>query len=363
MQGGAEKHGEELYPRLAALGIRVTVMARAPYFPPDRRVAEWRGVRFEYLPAIRSKYLEALVHSFAAARQAARRRRETDLVHVHNIGPALCLPVLKLAGLKTVLTYHSPNYEHRKWGPFARRVLRLGERVGLRRSDAVITVTEAARRALAERYPGRRVVHIPNGVARMERLPPGEAMRRWALAPGRYFFTACRFVEGKGLEDLIRAFDRIRREDLRLVIAGDADHETDYSRGIKRLAADTPGVVLTGVLTGAPLWELYSQAGLFVLPSYAEGLPLSVLEAMAFGIPVLASDIGANREVGLRAHRFFPAGAVPELAARMEALLAAGLPPDEADEYRALLARRYDWDAAARQTRDLFLEVAGRAAV
>jgi glycosyltransferase involved in cell wall biosynthesis len=299
----------------------------------------------------------------AAAFRVARHRRETDLVHVHNIGPALCLPILKLAGLKTVLTYHSPNYEHKKWGPIARIVLRLGERVGLRFSDAVITVTEAARKKLAERYPGRTVVHIPNGVAPMERVPPGEALRRWGLAPGRYFFTACRFVEGKGLEDLIRAFERLRREDTRLVIAGDADHETDYSRAIKKLAASTPGVVLTGVLSGAPLMELYGQAGLFVLPSYSEGLPLSLLEAMACGAPVLASDIEANREVALRGHRYYPVGDVAVLARKMDELMALGLPPDEAAECRTLLVRRFDWEEVARRTKALFLEVAARRAV
>lgn len=351
-----EKHGEELYPRLAAAGVKVRVFSRSPYFSRDRRLAEWKGVFFTYLWAPRNKHLEALLHSLSAAVYVAFHRRQTDVVHVHNIGPALCMPLLKLAGVRTVLTYHSANYEHKKWGPVSRCVLRLGERIGLRCSDSVITVTAASRRRLEKRYPGVVVAHITNGVSPMPRVPAGETLRRWGLLPRKYFFTACRFVDGKGLEDLITAFGRIPREGLSLVIAGGADHETAYSRKIKALAESTPGVVLAGVLTGLPLHELYANAGLFVLPSYSEGLPLAVLEAMSCGTPVLASDIEANREVGLREYRYYPVGSVDQLTERMSQLISAGLSPEEGEVYARMIVDRFNWDDIARRTHQVLLD-------
>lgn len=357
VQGGVEKHGEELYPRLAALGFDVIVFARAPYFLPERRVPSWRGVAMEYLPAPRSKHFEAFIHSFRAAARCIGRRRELDAVHVHNIGPALCMPFLKLFGLRTVLTYHSPNYEHRKWGRVARAILRFGEWVGARWSDRIITVSEVNRALLRQKY-GREVACIPNGIAKAERVAPGETLGAHGLERGRYFFTACRFVEGKGLEDLIAAFRAAAvAPGLKLVIAGDADHETRYSRDIRRLAAATPGVVLTGFITGRPLQELYSNAGLFVLPSYSEGLPLALLEAMSHGIPALASDIPANRQVPLADHRFYPVGDIGALQARMGELIRLGLPAAEGEACRRALAERYDWAAAARRTADVFREL------
>lgn len=357
VQGGVEKHGEELYPRLAAMGLGVTVFARAPYFLPGRQVPIWRGVTIEYLPAPRSKHFEAFVHSFSAAVRCIARRREVDVVHVHNIGPALCMPLLKLFGMRTVLTYHSPNYEHRKWGRFARAILRFGEWVGARWSDRIITVSEVNRGLLRGRY-GREVVCIPNGIAKTEPIAPGETLRAHRLEPGRYFFTACRFVEGKGLEDLISAF-RVAAvaSGLKLVIAGDADHETRYSRDVKKMAAETPGVVLTGFITGRPLQELYSNAGLFVLPSYSEGLPLALLEAMSHGIPALASDIPANRQIPLADNRFYPVGDVAALRTRMVELIQRGLPAAEGEAWSHALAEQYDWDAAARRTAAVFREL------
>ena len=81
------------------------------------------------------------------------------------------------------------------------------------------------------------------------------------------------------------------------MIVVDADHEDEYSRKLKEQAKSAPGVVLTGRLTGKPLQELYAGAGLFVLPSYYEGLPIVLLEAMSYGLSCIVSDIAANGEV------------------------------------------------------------------
>ena len=63
-------------------------------------------------------------------------------------------------------------------------------------------------------------------------------------------------------------------------------------------AGNNSNVILTGFLNGEPLRQLYSHAGLFVLPSYYEGLPIVLLEAMSYGLSCIASDIPANQEVG-----------------------------------------------------------------
>ena len=121
-----------------------------------------------------------------------------------------------------------------------------------------------------------------------------------------------RFVPEKGLHDLIEAF-RSLEGDYKLVIAGDADHETDYSRKLRQMAAEDDRIILTGYITGEPLNQVYTHACLFVLPSYHEGLPIALLEAMSYGLPVLVSDIPAHKEVELPAQRYFRCGDVDGL--------------------------------------------------
>jgi len=92
------------------------------------------------------------------------------------------------------------------------------------------------------------------------------------------------------------------------VIVGRADHEDSYSLRLKAVARSNANVILTGFLTGKPLQELYTHAGIFVLPSYHEGLPIVLLEAMSYGLSCIASGIRANRNIPLGEDRFLSLG-------------------------------------------------------
>ena len=119
-------------------------------------------------------------------------------------------------------------------------------------------------------------------------------------------------------------------------------------------AAAVPDTVATGFLTGTDLREITAHAGLFVLPSSHEGLPIALLEALSYGLPALASDIPANREVGLAEDCYFPVGNVDALAAALAQ--ACSEPIDAADQaaLRTRIARDYDWDAIAGRTLALY---------
>ena len=85
------------------------------------------------------------------------------------------------------------------------------------------------------------------------------------------------------------AFSDLNLQDYHLVIAGDSDHKTSYSTYLKELARKKQ-VILTGMVKGESLKELYSHAGLFVLPSSHEGLPITLLEAMSYNIDTLVGS-------------------------------------------------------------------------
>jgi glycosyltransferase involved in cell wall biosynthesis len=108
------------------------------------------------------------------------------------------------------------------------------------------------------------------------------------------------------------------------------------------------GVVLTDFQTGLALGQLLTHAGLFVLPSSHEGLPIALLEALGHGLRVLASDIPANLEVGLDAQCYFPLGDISALAVRLRELSEKSQSGKE--ERRRWVAKKYDWDNIAKQT-------------
>ena len=354
VQGGVEKHCEELYPRLVKLGCKVLVFTRTPYIPPEKRLNEWKGVKFFHLWCPRKKSLEAITHTFLAVILA--KKWKPDILHIHAIGPALVIPFARALGFKIVMTHHGPDYERAKWGNLAKKVLKLGEKRGVIHSNCIIAISKGIRKHIKAKF-GKEAVFIPNGVCIPQIISPGEELRRWELKPKEYVFTACRFVPEKGLHDLIRAYQRINNPLFKLVIAGDADHETFYSRELKKLAAETPGVVLTGFVSGKRLGELFSNAGLFVLPSYYEGLPIALLEALSYGLPVLVSDIPQHKELPLENYRYFQKGNIADLSKKMLELFKKGISEKEKEKYISLIRKNYDWDQIAKKTLKVYEEI------
>jgi Glycosyltransferase len=246
------------------------------------------------------------------------------------------------------MTHHGPDYERAKWGWLAKKVLRLGEKWGCKYADEIIAISSGIKKLVKEKFE-REAYLIPNGVIIPKRSDKTDYIEKAGLIPEKYILSVARFVPEKGLHDLISAFSKLNT-DWKLAIAGDADHETAYSKNLKEIARRTPGVILTGFVTGSPLEELYSHASLFVLPSYHEGLPIALLEALSYGLSVVVSDIPPNREVTLPEERYFKVGDSEDLAKKIDIFLKTGLNEKERQAQIQLVKERYDWDHIARET-------------
>ena len=108
IEGGVEKHCESLYPKLND-DIDITVYRRKPYVQSN---GNYKHISFIDLPSTKIKGFEPLFHSFISSFNVLLKN--SDVVHYHNIGPALCSPIVKIKKIPVVLTFHSPNYEHDK---------------------------------------------------------------------------------------------------------------------------------------------------------------------------------------------------------------------------------------------------------
>ena len=122
---------------------------------------------------------------------------------------------------------------------------------------------------------------------------------------------------------------------------------------MKRIANGGQRIVLTGRLTGKPLSEIYTHAGLFVLPSYYEGLPIVLLEAMSYGLSCIVSDIPANREVELAEDRYFAPGDIKGLSAKLEEFIARTLTEEKLDQIKHI-GQNYDWGKIAEKTLEVY---------
>lgn len=358
--GGIEHHVEEVGARLARRGHEVVVFGRPGYV--DRDVVRYRGVSIRHLRTVPTKHLDAFVHSGLATLDAMRG--EFDVVHYHALGPGLFTPLCRLRrGGAVVQTIHGRDDERAKWGSLPQRMLRAGAWLSARVPDATIAVSETLLVDYARRY-GSVLHHVPNGVRRMERRAPDLIGQRFGLEGRDYALFVGRLVPEKAPDVLVKAF-RQMSTGMRLVIAGGSCFTDAYVERLHALAAGDPRIVFAGYVQGPLLEELYANAAVFVLPSELEGLPLTLLEGAAAGVPVVASAIPPHVEVVREdgpGHRLFPTGDADALQVTLEHVITH---LDEectgARKLRGEVLARYDWDAVADHTEACYRDALARA--
>jgi glycosyltransferase involved in cell wall biosynthesis len=351
VQGGAEKHVEKLSCALTALGCEVEAIVRRGYVPKTRR--RWQSITLTPLWAPRISGFEAFVHSLLGVLRAAVDR--PDILHIHSIGPALFTPLARALGLRVIVTHHVLNYENDKWGPLARAMLRFGESVGMKFANGRIAVSEGLARQMAGTYRVS-VNAIPNGIDKPRLIDSTGTLAAFGLTPGRYALNVARIDEQKRQLDLVAAYAQLKSPTWRLALVGGADYSTGYAKAVAEAARKIPGVVMLGHQSGDALAELFSHAGVFVLPSSHEGQPIAVLEAASYGLPLLLSDIAAHRELALPGAQLVGLGDVAALADRLDAFFAATVPQRMAAADRDRVLAKHDWLNIGRQTLSVYCE-------
>lgn len=295
--GGIETHVSELSRHLVKLGVQIFVYCRPHYNKNLLGKKDYQGINLIFKPSIKTKYLDAISHTFICTLDAIKRK--FDIIHYHGVGPSTLsfLPRL-FSRVKVVGTFHSQDRFHQKWGPLARKYLEFGEWTICKFPCQTICVSKTLKRYCQERFK-RETIYIPNGVDIRE-VKSCEEIKKWGLEKNKYILSVARFVKHKGLHYLIQAYKNLRKKDearnFKLVLVGESPYPSIYADYLKKLAVDDPGIIFCGYQTGKTLDQLFAAAHLYVHPSESEGLSLTILEAMSRGICVLISDIEENME-------------------------------------------------------------------
>lgn len=355
-EGGVEIVVDELSTRLVKMGCRVDAYNRygkhtAGKQFDQRRGRYYNGIRLITIPTPKSSSLNAIVYSFFAAVRALFGRY--DVIHFHAEGPCIMLLIPKLFGIRIVATIHGLDWQRSKWGNFASRMLKLGEKIAARYADEVIVLSRNMQEYFFENY-GRQTHYIPNGIMRPQ-IRKAELIReRYGLEKDGYILFLARIVPEKGLHYLIEAFYQLKT-DKKLVIAGGSSHSHAYMEQIRKMAAKDERILMTDFVHGQCLEELYSNAYLFVLPSDVEGMALTLLEAMSFGDCCLVSDIKENTEVVEEHAVTFRKGDVEDLKQKLSGLLDA---PEQVEAIRResqdFICSKYNWDDVVAETLKLY---------
>lgn len=357
--GGIEYHVDELSRGLAALGHEVYVYVRNWY--TDKNLKNYKGVSLIHIPTIRTKHLDASIHSFLCSIHAIFKGY--DITHYHGIGPSLFSLIPRLFGRKIVSTIHSQDWQSGKWGRFAKTFLKIGEYISTVIPHRTIVVSEGLKNYLKQRY-GKEAIHIPNGINLPEMRPAKLIKEKYRVRGKDYILFMGRLVPEKRVDWLIRSFQQIQKgfSAMKLVIAGGPSASDGYVQRLKELSKDNTDIIYTGFVTGIEKEELLSNALIFVLPSYLEGFPIVLLEAKSYGLACLASDIPPHREMirsgtdGL----LFDSSDFSDLTQKLKILLNSPEKVRKIGEDAQKEAKgRFDWNEVGEKTENAYREITG----
>jgi glycosyltransferase involved in cell wall biosynthesis len=334
-RGNPHSGGQGVYTRylsreLVQLGHQVTVFAGQPwpvlddgvdfvpvpsldlYREPDpfripwpKEFRSWVDV-LEFGLMCTAGFPEPLTFSLRVRRALAERAGQFDLVHDNQCFGRGLLGVMD-DGWPMMATLHHPITVDRaldlSHAPTLKRKLSLRRWYGFlgmqmkvaRRVPRIVTVSESSKRDIVEQMGVRtdQLTVVPVGVDHTRFRPLPEVAR----IPGRIMTTASADVPLKGLVPLLEALAKLRTErDADLVVIGRPRADSRVNETIARLGLDGVVRFVSGV-TDERLVELYAEATVAVVPSLYEGFSLPAVEAMACGVPLVATTGGALPEV------------------------------------------------------------------
>jgi glycosyltransferase involved in cell wall biosynthesis len=357
--GGVETHVAHLATRLVRAGHQVIAYARRWYSP--KGTTSYNGIKVVRMFSVHLKQLDAITNVFFATLHAMFVVRP-DVYHYHGVGPALLAWMPRVFAPKStvVVTFHSIDRLHEKWGWFAKFMLKLGERASVAFGHSVIAVGKTIAEYIQKTY-GVDAVYIPNGISPRRAATDPILLEPFGLHPFDYVLMVSRLVPHKGAHTLIEAWKIARAKQptlfrgLKLAIVGGSAFTDDYVRSLQTAAAADPSVVMTGYQSNESLEALFTGARFVVQPSVTEGLSLALLEAMAYGKAVIATDIPENREVFGVYGVTFPVNDVEVLAEKMIAFVQDPMQAASLGHVaRTYVEDNYNWDDIATETLNIY---------
>jgi glycosyltransferase involved in cell wall biosynthesis len=360
--GGLETAVDSLTRALAARGHEVEQLApawkqaegEAVADPHPGQVPQHRRPALHLVERVTGRPFPVPGRAFA--RFVRERAAESDAVHAHGFlfpttGVAL-RAANRAGGPARVLTDHASvgAYASKLLNPLESVAVGTVGQMALRNAEAVVALNTRIERQIAELRPGKLIVTIPNGVDH-DLYRPGEgdepqltrAHRGWDRRP-RVLFVG-RMVPRKGADIAVEIARQMRGE-AELVLVGPGDP-----------GELPPNATALGSIPPDEVAQLYRAADVLLLPSHNEGFPMTVMESMASGLPVVVADDPA--------YESYLGGAPPgverrprEAGALLEALreleFGRGIDRDGREEIASFARERFSWERSAAEHEALY---------
>jgi len=347
--GGIAIHAHEMSKMQASVGHEVTVYTSVWEDEPLEEVRDnYRIIRFRGITIFRNSIAPRLFY------RLLRERNTYDIIHAHShlyFSTVFCALVRIIGSSPLVVTNHglisqtAPMWLQKLYIPTIGRLI-------YSTADKIICYTETERDQLISLlgiHP-EKIMVIHNGVDTDHFAPLA------SITPKKQILWIGKYVPGKGVEYLLRGFQSFSRDfpDYTLMMIGRGPLKEDFLRMIEDLGL-TEKVILRDFVQNKDLPEVYQQSCLFVLPSLEEGVPRTILEAMACGRPVVCTALPQLVDIVSGCGVLVPPADDGAVADALSALVSDPvLARNLGQSARAKAVSQYSWDDTVARTLDLY---------
>ena len=292
--GGIESYMTNLTAELVKLGHEPII-----YCESNRNSVETHnGVKVIHMTGFKSNLLCKPWVGLKATLRTLFKEKGVSIIHYNAWPPSLWCFLPRLFGVKSLMQGHGLEWQRSKYSPKQQKIMKFMEKVTAYMNQHLIMCSEGQTKYFKEKY-NKDATTIPTAV----NMPAAQGVNeeatlaKFGLQPHKYFLFMARLVQDKNPDFLIKGFKAADNGGMKLVIAGSNDANQEYVDYLHKLAEGNKDIVFTGAIYGNEKDAILRNAYTFCIPSTIEGLSIVLLEAMSYNLPVIASDIDANREL------------------------------------------------------------------
>jgi len=291
--GGIENYMYNLATELVQMGHTPIV-----YCESDHNSVEIvNGFEVRCVKGLNNRFLCKPWVSLKASLRIVLKKADVDIIHYNAWPPSLWSWIPRIFGIPSLMEGHGLEWQRTKYGKLEQKIMKFMERFTASINKNLVMCSQDQVKYFMESY-GKHPVCIPGGI----NLPKKDCglrsniLQKYSLEQNKYFLFLGRLVQDKNPDYLIRAYLNANLSGYKLVVAGDNSAMPEYVNFLHGIT-NCKNVVFTGAVYGDDKDALMRNAFAFCLPSTIEGLSIVLMEAMSFQVPIIASDIQANREL------------------------------------------------------------------
>jgi glycosyltransferase involved in cell wall biosynthesis len=285
--GGIETFMRCLLPIIVDKGNEVTLYCQGDKFSMVKK----GRLTIIYLSAPKNKLLGKIILGFKSTIHSIIYIKSVDIYHYNAMAAGLSSVLPLILKRKVIFQGHGFEWKRAKWTNIERRIIKFLDDFVIRINKNITTVSNEQSQYVIKNF-NKQAVTITPGVF----LPDcttinSKILETFKLKPNEYFLFLGRLVPEKNADKLIESFIASKINNKKLVVAGSALNERKFETHLKTLAAGNDKILFTGAVYGQDKEELIKNCFAFCIPSSLEGLPIVLLEAMAYSKICIASNI------------------------------------------------------------------------